>query len=108
MPYDILLKLAFSSLLHLSSSLSYSLTQQAAHDHIFEVYTFGCVSIRALELLIQVLWLLKFPQKKFCCSHLHVRSAIVQFSQSLIIFVCVSHETIFDILINILRSFARF
>ena len=26
--------------------------------------------------LVQVLWLLKFLQKKFWCSHLHVRSAI--------------------------------
>ena len=48
---------------------------------IFEANIFGCVRVRAVELLMQVLWLLK---KKLWCSSLHVRSAIDQFSQSLI------------------------
>ena len=47
---------------------------------IFETYISGCVTVRAVELLKQVLWLLKFLQKKFWCSNLHVRSAIDQFS----------------------------
>ena len=51
---------------------------------IFEAYIFGCVSVRALELLTQVLWLLKFLQKKSWWSCLHVRSAIDRFAQSLI------------------------
>ena len=51
---------------------------------ILEVYVFGCVSVRAIELLMQVLWLLKFLQKKSWCSSLHVKFAIDQFSQSLI------------------------
>ena len=54
-------------------------------------YIFDCVSIKAVELLAQVLWLLKFLQKKSWCSHLHVRSAIDRFSQSLI--ACGSHGT---------------
>ena len=51
---------------------------------IFEAYIFACVNVRALELLTQVLWLLKFLQKKSWCSHFHMRSAIDRFSQSLI------------------------
>ena len=51
---------------------------------IFEAYIVGCVSVRALELLTQVLWLLKFLQKESWRSCLHVRSAIDRFSQSLI------------------------
>ena len=51
---------------------------------IFEGYIFGCVSVRALELLTQVLWQLKFLQKKSWWSCLHVRSAIDRFAQSLI------------------------
>ena len=51
---------------------------------IFEAYIFGFVNVRALELLTQVLWLLKFLQKKSWWSCLHVRSATDQFSQSLI------------------------
>ena len=59
--------------------------QKMAHAaQIFQAYTFGYVSVRVIELLAQVLWLLKFLQKKCWCSHLHVRSAIGQFSQSLI------------------------
>ena len=50
----------------------------------FKAYIFGCVSVRALELLTQALWLLEFLQKKSRCSHLHVRSPIDRFSQSLI------------------------
>ena len=49
----------------------------------FEVHIFSCVNVRAVELLTQVLWLLKFLQKKSWWFHLHVRSAIDQFSQSL-------------------------
>ena len=51
---------------------------------IFEAHIFGYVSISALELLMQPCWILKFLQKKSWCSHLHVRSAIYQFSESLI------------------------
>ena len=51
---------------------------------IFKAYSFGCVTVRALELLKQVLWLLKFLQKKSWWSYLHVRSAIDRFAQSLI------------------------
>ena len=50
----------------------------------FEAYIFGCVSVRALELLTQVLWLLKFLQKESWWSCLHVRSDIYRFTQSLI------------------------
>ena len=48
---------------------------------IFEGYIEGCVSARVLELLMQVLLLLKFESWLSC---LHVRSAIDRFSQSLI------------------------
>ena len=51
---------------------------------IWPAYILDCVSIRAVELLAQVLWLMKFLQKKSWCSHLHVISAIDRFSQSLI------------------------
>ena len=51
---------------------------------ILEAYIFVYVSVRTVELLLQVLWLLKFLQKKTWCSCLHIRSAIDQFSQSLI------------------------
>ena len=51
---------------------------------IFKAYIFDCVSVKALELLTQVLWLLKFLQKKSWWSCLQVRSAIDRFSQSLI------------------------
>ena len=51
---------------------------------IFEAYIFGCVSVRAVELLTQVLWILKFLHKKSWWSRLHVRSAIDRFSHSLI------------------------
>ena len=51
---------------------------------IFEAYMFGCVSVSAVELLMYVLWLLRFLQKNIWCSSLHVRSGIDQFSQSLI------------------------
>ena len=45
---------------------------------------FGCVSVSALELLTQVLWLLKFLETKSWCSRLHVRSSLDRFSQRLI------------------------
>ena len=48
----------------------------------FEAYIFGCVSVRVLGLLMQVLWLLKFLQKSWW-SCLRVKSAIDQFTQSL-------------------------
>ena len=51
---------------------------------IFEAYIVGCVSVRALELLMQVSWLLKILQKESWQSCLHVRSAIDRFSQCLI------------------------
>ena len=51
---------------------------------IFEAYIFGCVSVRALELLTQVLRLLKFLQKKSWWPCLHVRSTIDRIAQSLI------------------------
>ena len=51
---------------------------------MFEAYIFVCVNVRILELLTQVLWLLKFLQNKSWCFHLHVRSAIDRFSQSFI------------------------
>ena len=51
---------------------------------IFEAYIFGWVSVRAVTLLMQVLYLMKFLQKKSWCSCLHVRSAIDQLSESLI------------------------
>ena len=47
---------------------------------IFEAYILGCITVSAIELLTQVVWLLKFLQKKFWCSDLHVRSAIDRFS----------------------------
>ena len=50
----------------------------------FEAYIFICVNVSSLELLTQVLWLLKLLQKKSWFFHLHVRSAIDRFSQSLI------------------------
>ena len=50
----------------------------------FKAYTFGLVSVKALELLTQALWLLELLQKKSWCSHLHVRSPIDRCSQSLI------------------------
>ena len=51
---------------------------------IFEAYIVGCVSVRALKFLTQVLWLLNFLQKESWQSCLHVRSAIDRFAQSLI------------------------
>ena len=51
---------------------------------IFEPYFVGCINVRALELLTQVLWLLKFLQKESWQFCLLVRSAIDRFSQSLI------------------------
>ena len=51
---------------------------------IFKAYIFGCVTVRAVELLTQVFWLRKFLQKKSWCSCLQVRFAIELFSQSLI------------------------
>ena len=54
---------------------------------IFKAYIVGCVSVRALEFLTQVLWLLKFLQKESWLFCLHVRSAIDRFSQSLIHFL---------------------
>ena len=51
------------------------LAQQAHTARNFKAYTFVCVNVRTLELLTQVLWLLKFLQNKCCCFHLHVRSA---------------------------------
>ena len=54
---------------------------------IFEAYIFGCVGGRALKVLTQVLWLLKFLRKKYWWSCLHVRSAIDRFAQSLIHFL---------------------
>ena len=45
---------------------------------------FGCVSDRVVELLTQVLWLLKFLEKKSWCSRLHVQSATDLFSQNLV------------------------
>ena len=50
----------------------------------FEAYIFACVNVKTLKLLMQILWLQKFLQKKSWCSHLYVRSAIDRFSQSLI------------------------
>ena len=50
----------------------------------FEAYIFGYVSVSALELLTQVLWVLNFIQKESWWSFLHVRSAIDRFTQSLI------------------------
>ena len=41
----------------------------------FEAYTFVYVSVKAMKLLTQILWLLKFLQKISFCSYLHVRSA---------------------------------
>ena len=54
---------------------------------IYEPYIFGCISISTIEL---VLWLLKFFQKKSCCSDLHVKSATI----------CLLHGTTFDYIIK--------
>ena len=52
---------------------------------IFESYIIGCcISAGDIELLTQVLWLLKFLQKKSWCLRLHVRATIDGFSQSMI------------------------
>ena len=80
MVHDILLKLSYSC-------------PPPSHTHLHnrphtaqnsEAYIFACVNVRTLELLTQALWLIKFLQKKYRCSHLHVRSTIDRFSQSLI------------------------
>ena len=82
MSHDILLKLSYSSP---SPSPSQPCYRNRAHTaRIFEAYIVGCVSVRALEFLTQVLWVLKFPQKESWRSCLHVRSAIDRFAQSLI------------------------
>ena len=98
MPYDILVRLSYSSPPPPSPSPLHTHQHNQLHVAIiFETYVFGCVSVRAVELLTQVLWLLKFLQTKSWCSHLHVRSAITRFSQSFESFVFVSHGTIFDV-----------
>ena len=51
---------------------------------IFKAYFFGCVSVRALDILTQVVWLLKFLHKKSWWSCLRLRSTIDRFAQSLI------------------------
>ena len=73
----------------------------------FKAYIFICVNVRTLELLTLVLWLLKFLQKKSWCSHLHVRSAIDRFSQSLIhLLVNFMGQSMVCTQINISNSFA--
>ena len=65
---------------------------------IFEPHIVCCVSVRALELLMHVLWLLKFLQKEswqsmlFACEIRH--RSIFSKSDS---FSCEFHGTIFDI-----------
>ena len=83
MPHDILLKLLYSS--PPSPSPSQPRSRNRVHTaRNFKAYIVGCVSVRVLEFLTQVLWLLKFLQKESWRSCLHVRSAIDRFAQSLI------------------------
>ena len=95
-PYDIFVKL----FIFFSSSFLYSLVQQNAYIHNFEAYIFGCVSIRTVKLLWQVLWLLKFSDTKswYSCStcEIHQTSIFSKFES----FACASHRTIFDIYIS--------
>ena len=54
---------SFSSSFFSSLSFAYSLVQQSAYDQNFRSlasHIFGYVSVRAVELLMQVIWLLKF------------------------------------------------
>ena len=41
----------------------------------FEACIFACVNVSAIELVTQVLWLLKVEQKKSRCSYLHMFSS---------------------------------
>ena len=61
----------------------YSLAQEGANSETFEAYIFGCIGVRTVELATQVLWLLKFLQRKPWISSLLVRAAIRRLSQSL-------------------------
>ena len=79
--HGILLKLSYSSLPLLLLLCIYLSTTGPI---LPEVHIFACVNVRVLELLTQVLWLLKVLQKKSWWSCLHVRFAIVRFSHSLI------------------------
>ena len=79
---------------------------------IFEAFIFDCVSVRAVELLTQVLWLLKFLQKKFWFSHLYVRSTINRFFPSSIHFLAdlmgqswIYKQTFGEVLLNSDMSF---
>ena len=64
----------------------------------FEAYIFGCVSVRELELLTQVLWLLSEVSTEevlvvLFASEICHRSIFSKFDS----FACKSHRTIFDI-----------
>ena len=83
MPHGILLKLSYPPS---SSPLHTHYCKRPHTARMFEDYMFGCVTVRAVELITQVLWLLKFLQKKFCCCHLYGRFTIGRFSPSLIHF----------------------
>ena len=68
------------------------LVQQATHSHDFKAYIFGWVSVRALELLTQVLWLLieEILAFLFACE-IHHRLVLSEFESS----ACACHTTIF-------------
>ena len=72
--------------------LHWCLLCSAIIPQIFKAYIFGCVSVTATELLMQVLCLLKFRQKISYCSTLHV-STIPRLKFDLI--VCTFHGIIF-------------
>ena len=102
MIHDILLKLACSPLLTCIFITHMDIT--------FEAYIFGCVSIRAVELLTQVLWLLKFLQKNLgvlvCMwDPSYVCRLIFSKFDS---FACASHGTIFDIVYKTNSYFEKF
>ena len=75
------------------------------NSETFKACIFGCIGVKTVELALQVLWLLKFLQRKLWSSSLLVRAAIRRLSK-FELFACGFKGTIFDILLTISKSFA--
>ena len=92
----------------ISLSFTYSLVQEGTVSESFKVFIFGCIERRTVELATQVLLATKVSSEKALELQLTCETCHMMIFSKFGSFACAFQGTIFDILLNILKSFTRF